>query len=242
MSSGKSLVVLTLTALLAVGLFAPVGSAATYTSSTTIHAGTNYFSLPAMTSTTDTAAIFAGIPISGKLSYWCRQTQDWHVYGTADWVPAEPFMWHMGYRLEADQNNTISFQGGQPTTLRSTCLTPIQAGLAFISQPYDFEAFWADFQFESSRNPGAKVSTAQAVANGWIEPYLMQDDPASGVKVNLGDTVKPWHGYWVTSKVGPPQGDKLTVYWPTVAAPEPASLIILGGGFLALMRRRTHRV
>jgi len=212
MSIGKSLIVCTLAASLTVGVFTSVGGAATYTSSVTIQAGTNYFSLPAMSISLDPAVIFAGMPISNKLSYWCRQTQVWHVYPT-DWA-GESFMWHMGYRLEADQNYTISFQGTQPSSPRSTCLTPIQAGLAFISQPYECELSWSDFKLESSRNPGVKVSTPQAVANGWIEPYLLQDDPDSGIRVNLGDTVKPWHGYWVTSKVGPPQGDKLTIYWP----------------------------
>ena len=226
---------------------APAALAATYTSPAgTVRAGVNYLSLPAMPGSTDPAVLFAGIPLDGKISYWCRQTQEWHVYPTS-WPPTEPFMWHMGYRLEADQDYTITFQGNQPPSLRSTCLTPIAAGYAFVSQPYDFEAFFADFLFESSRNPGVKVSTVQAAANGWIEPYLIEGAQDSGVHITLdgaggtSTTVKPWHGYWVKSKVGPPQGDKLTIYWPTVAAPEPATLAVLGVGGLALLRRRARR-
>ena len=214
--------------------------AATYTSpSGTVQAGTSYFSLPAMANPADTPTVFAGIPITGKLFYWCRQTQEWFVYPT-DWgLPTIAVPWHMGLRLDADQAYTISFTGGQPTSERSTCLNPLVAGYACISQPYNWEGAWTAFRFSSDKIPGVKYSTAQAVALGWIEDYMIEGAQDSGVHITLdgaggtSTTVKPWKAYWVQTRIDPSVG-KITIYWPTAAVPEPSCLLALGAGLASL--------
>jgi len=187
--------------------------------------GVNYFSLPALPGdgtpeSIKPAVVFAGLPIQNKVAYWCRMDQRWHVYPT----DMSLVYWHMGHRLEVDQRYTIRFEGTQPAAEQSTCLNPLQPGLAFISQPYVSAAFWADFEFSSKRFPGQRFTTAQAVAMGWIEPYLVEGALDSGVRITLdgaGGTstrVRPWRAYWVTTKVGPSEHE-LMIYWPTQAAP-----------------------
>jgi len=132
--------------------------------------------------------------------------------------------WHMGYRLEADRDYTISFEGTQPTHELNTCLNPSVAGYAFISQPYDHESYWRDFSIALKNDPSVRVSAPQAAANGWIDDYLIEGDPENGVRITFdgaggtGTTVKPWNAYWVTVKV-PAQVASLLIYWPTDPAP-----------------------
>ena len=211
--------------ILAAGVAATVfaagaGGAETYSSPAgTIGSGTNYFSLPALPASIMPPVVFAGLPIENRLAIWCRLTQQWDVYPGAMSVVD----WHMGHRLEADGDYSISFEGTQPAQEMSTCLNPAVAGLAFVSQPYDHECYWRDFKIGLKTNPLVKVSAAQAAANGWIEDYLIEGAPDSGVRITLdgaggtGTTVKPWNGYWVTVKVGP-QSSSLLIYWPTEPA------------------------
>ena len=187
-----------------------------------IRTGTNYFSLPAPPTNASPPVVFAGVPIDNKLAYWCRLTQRWYTYPDPDhWYEV---MWHMGHRLQADGEYTIGFEGTQPTVEMETCINPASAGLVFISQPYDHESYWADFRFVAKSNPSVKVPPAQAAANGWIEPYLIEGTPTSGARITLDGadgtetTVKPWKGYWLTVKVGP-QIVSLAIHWPTAPAP-----------------------
>ena len=201
-----------------------VGAETYWSPAGTVRPGTNCFSLPAIPASIMPGVVFAGLPIENRLAIWCRLTQQWDIYpGTLSVVD-----WHMGHRLEADEDYTISFQGAQPTQEMSTCLNPAVAGLAFVSQPYDHECYWRDFKIGLKTNPLVKVSAAQAAANGWIEDYLIEGAPDSGVRITFdgaggtGTTVKPWNGYWITVKVAP-QTASLLVYWPT----EPARVTVV---------------
>jgi hypothetical protein len=184
-----------------------------------LHAGANYFSLPALPASLLPGEVFAGLPIQDKLAFWCRLSQEWYIYP----VDMSVVDWHMGYRLQADGPLTFAFQGTQPSTELSTCLNPLVAGRAFISQPYDHESYWRDFRFGPKSDPSVKVTMAQAVANGWIDDYLTEGSPDSGVRITADGaggtrtTVRPWSGYWVRTKVGP-ETASLMIYWPTQPA------------------------
>jgi hypothetical protein len=175
-----------------------------------IHAGANYFSLPAPPESILPSVVFQGLPIQGKLAFWCRLTQSWHVYPT-DMSVVD---WHMGYRLEADREYRITFSGQPPDQEMSTCL-PIP-GLAFISQPFDHKLRWRDFRLSLKTTPEVKISAAEAASLGWIEPYLIEGAPDSGTRITFDGAggadifVRPWKGYWVTSK-----RPDLMIYWPS---------------------------
>ncbi len=155
----------------------------------------------------------------GRLAYWCRMTQEWH-YAPVDMTEVS---WHMAFRYDSDGEYVLNFGGTQPSAEKSTCLNPTVAGLAFISMPYDHPLKWSDFQFSSSEFPGEKFSTAEAVAKGWIENYLIEGAPDSGAYITLdgaGGTsqiCRPWKGYWLTTRIPASEG-KLMVYWPVGSA------------------------
>gem|GEM_PF-661864 len=171
----------------------------------TIRAGWNLLAIPATAFNASPSAVFAGVPLDGKLQGWDARTQGLLIYD--EWSP-EAFgriMRGDGYWLRADTSYPLETTAYGGSTCDFLIALP-RAGWALIGNPFPSEVVWGDTLVVR----GSEVEPLPAAKSKlWLDSMGYWWDNRTQGLCDMGlpedfpgnTTLRPWHGYWVESYV-----------------------------------------